>query len=175
MRHRRRWSSVVCLLAAVTVAQALFTGAASAATITVTTTADETNTDGQVSLREAIQSVNAGTNINGDVSASGSYGNNDTISVPSSSDHYAVSTGELPVSKPVLIQGGGASGTIIDAAGTSRIFHLDSGTGPSGTVEFQGVTLQGGSTTSLPGGGAAPRASYCCRAGSRGGPARCSR
>jgi hypothetical protein len=53
--------------------------AASAAMINVSTTTDETATDGNVSLREAIQSIDAGANVNTDVVASGAYGTNDTI------------------------------------------------------------------------------------------------
>src|SRR5262245_44730250 len=51
------------------------------AILTVTTALDpmlDTTGDG-VSLREAIQSINAGTDINADVSHSGMYGTNDTI------------------------------------------------------------------------------------------------
>jgi CSLREA domain-containing protein len=154
MSHGKRCASVVFALAALTFGQALITSAASAATITVTTTADDTSVDGQVSLREAIESVNGGANFNGDVNASGVYGTSDTIVVPANAAHYAVSGGELMIIKPVLIQGGGASGTTIDAAGTSRIFHVTNGTGATGTVTFQGLTITGGSTTSNPGGGA---------------------
>jgi len=51
------------------------------AVITVTTLADDldtSSTDGQVSLREAIESMNAGSNVNGDVSAT-DYGTDDKI------------------------------------------------------------------------------------------------
>src|SRR5262249_3943635 len=49
------------------------------ATITVTSTADDSAVDGTVSLREAIQSIDAGANINADVVAVGVYGVNDAI------------------------------------------------------------------------------------------------
>jgi hypothetical protein len=54
-------------------------GSARAATITVTTTSDDSAVDGTVSLREAIQSIDAGANINADVVAVGTYHLNDTI------------------------------------------------------------------------------------------------
>lgn len=59
MQIRCRIAFLVSLLAGLTLASC-----ASAATITVTTTADDiTPNDGSVSLREAITAVNAGTNI----------------------------------------------------------------------------------------------------------------
>ena len=50
-----------------------------AATITVTSTADTIAADGGVTLREAIESINAGANANADVVASGVYGVDDAI------------------------------------------------------------------------------------------------
>ena len=51
------------------------------ATITVNSVLDDTNADGAVTLREAIMSLNAGSDINADVTAgkTGAYGVNDTI------------------------------------------------------------------------------------------------
>src|SRR5438270_107210 len=51
------------------------------ATIAVTGTSDAVAVDGVVTLREAILSANSNANINGDVVAAGTYGN-DTITVP---------------------------------------------------------------------------------------------
>ena len=50
----------------------MFAGAASAATLTVDTTADPSTSDGLCSLREAIASINAAAN-SGDCVASGTY------------------------------------------------------------------------------------------------------
>ncbi len=50
-----------------------------AATITVTGTGDATAVDGVVTLREAIASINLGSNVNADVIAVGTYGTADTI------------------------------------------------------------------------------------------------
>jgi hypothetical protein len=76
---RRRPLLLVAALLASLVALILPADPAAAATIAVTTTADNTTVDGAVSLREAITSINNGANLNGDVVASGAYGTNDTI------------------------------------------------------------------------------------------------
>jgi CSLREA domain-containing protein len=127
-----------------------------AATVTVTTTTDESNaTDGQVSLREAIQSINNGTDTGADVTAhrTGTYGTNDTVVVPANANHYALSAGEISITKQLVIQGAGASSSVIDASGGSfRVFHVMAGVG-SGTVTLQAVTITGGSDTAPPGGG----------------------
>jgi CSLREA domain-containing protein len=49
------------------------------AVITVTSAADDSAVDGTVSLREAILSINQGSNFDADVAAVGAYGNHDTI------------------------------------------------------------------------------------------------
>src|SRR5438270_4483384 len=49
------------------------------ATLTVTTAADNNAPDNLVSLREAIESINKGSNFNPDVNPVGPYGFNDTI------------------------------------------------------------------------------------------------
>ena len=146
----RRFSILSALVAAFAL---ILAHAASAATITVNTTTDETSTDGKVSLREAIQSINAGANVNGDVAAVGAYGSNDTIVLPPSAIHFAVSTGELSITKSVVIQGAGPASSVVDPAGMSRAFHITSGVGNSGTVTFQNLAITGGHVTTGPGGG----------------------
>ena len=78
-----------------------------AATITVDDTGDTIAVDGKVTLREALTSIMNGSNVNSDVSASGSYGTNDEID-------FAIGTGAqtivpasaLPtITKPVKIDG----------------------------------------------------------------------
>lgn len=59
---------------------------AGAATITVNDTGDTIAVDAKVTLREAITSIMNGSNVNGDVSASGTYGVNDEID-------FAIGTG----------------------------------------------------------------------------------
>src|SRR5581483_6629011 len=78
----------------------------------------------------------------------------DTISIPASASHYQVTSGELVINKALTIQGAGATSTIIDAAGSSRVFHVVSGVASGGTVTFQGLTVTGGSVTSSGPGGA---------------------
>src|SRR5438309_37657 len=82
------------------------------AVITVTTAADALAVDGSVSLREAILSIDQGSNVNADVNAAGPYGSSDTI-------HFAITgtgvqsiplgstgLGALPaLTRPVLIDG----------------------------------------------------------------------
>jgi parallel beta-helix repeat protein len=78
------------------------------ATITVTNVLDTTALGDGVSLREAIQSINAGTNINADVIASGTYGINDTINfnIATSGVQTIHITSQLDaVTRPVVIDG----------------------------------------------------------------------
>jgi hypothetical protein len=78
------------------------------ATITVTSTADNSNSDGFVTLREAIASINAGANINGDVTASGAYGSNDKINfaIQGTNVHTITLTTPLPfITHAVTISG----------------------------------------------------------------------
>ena len=90
--------------------------AAAAATITVTTTADDlTPNDGTVSLREAITAINAGSNLGDpDISAQspGTFGVNDTINFNISGSGVktinvgSTGLGALPaITKPVTING----------------------------------------------------------------------
>ncbi len=116
--------------------------AAQAATITVDRTTDAAPIAGECSdpagadcsLRQAIDKAAAG----------------DTVAIPANSAHYAVSSGELAVNKPITLAGDGARTTVIDAGGGSRrVLHL---TG-SGTVTVRGVTITGGNVPSGGGGG----------------------
>ena len=69
---------ILCDVPAVLGLVTAFSLQAHAATITVTGTGDAIATDGQVTLREAITSINNGANA-GDANAVGPYGSNDTI------------------------------------------------------------------------------------------------
>ena len=117
-------------------AVALAARPAAAATITVTSTADTILVDGTVTLREAITSINNGSNVNADVVASGGYGSNDTIafSIPGSGVRVIAPITNLPaLTRPVRIdgetqtasQGNGNPGTL----------------GTGGTVGATGVAL----------------------------------
>ena len=104
-------------------------GSAAAGTLTVS----NTNNAGEGSLRQAIADASPG----------------DTIVVPASSSHYAVTSDQLTIAKNVTISGGGARGTVIDAGnGTHRVIEIT-----AGTVSISGVTITGGNTNDSDDGG----------------------
>jgi CSLREA domain-containing protein len=123
-----------------------------AASITVTTTDDELNADGDCSLREAIQAANTDTAIDACPAGSGL----DTIIVPAGTYLLSISVfedapeydnqqGDLDIGSDVTIEGDGAATTIIDGAG------LDRQTGGArvlqiitGQVYVSGVTIRNG-------------------------------
>jgi len=85
-----------------------FTGAAHAATITVTSIGDAVAVDGSVSLREAITSINNGANLNADVVAVGAYGTSDTINfgIAGAGGHViSILTSLPPITKQITING----------------------------------------------------------------------
>ena len=151
---RKRRSGVV-VLAIVLAFLFTFIGSSQtvhAASLTVTTTDDELNTDGDCSLREAIQAANTDTAVDACFAGSGA----DTIVVPAGTYLLSISVfedapeydnqqGDLDISSDVTIQGGGAATTIIDGAG------LDRQTGGArvlqiitGQVYLSGVTIRNG-------------------------------
>jgi CSLREA domain-containing protein len=118
------------------------------ATITVTTTVDELNSDGDCSLREAIVAANTDTSVSGCVAGSGA----DTIELPSGQyvlaiagrDENAAETGDLDITGDVTIVGGGSGTTRISADGLDRVLELR-----TATVTIQGVTIAGGDTVQI--------------------------
>src|SRR5215472_14103139 len=85
-------------------------GAMAAATITVTSAADNTTVDGAVTLREAMTSINNGADLNADVTANrtGTYGTSDTINfnIPGAGVRTITPTTLLPsIIKTMLIDG----------------------------------------------------------------------
>ena len=125
-------------------------------TINVTTTADELNTDGQCSLREAIETINQGSAQDNCTFGTGPF----TVDVPagtytlsltgSGEDNNA--TGDLDVLVALTLTGAGAGSTIIDGNGTDRAFHLNPLAAASFTVSFSGMTIQNGSVSGSGGG-----------------------
>ena len=91
--------------------------AAQAATITVDTTADEINSDGNCSLREAISSANTDTAVSGCTAGSG----DDVIILPSATysidrpgdGEDANDTGDFDITGNINIAGAGATSTIL--------------------------------------------------------------
>ena len=121
------------LFFAVVVALALFPAAAQARTWTVNTTSDPAGPgcagNGTCSIRQALAAAAPG----------------DTISIPGSGDHYAVTRGPLEdTTASVSLAGAGASATVIDAGGASRVLDVDPGTG---TTTLSGLTVTGGAVT----------------------------
>lgn len=117
------------LLAVAALAVAVAPAAASAATYQVTSNADSaagTCLPGACTLRQAVSAVNAGTG-------------GDTIKIPAGS--YAITFGQLPLLKPVAIEGAGAAATVIDAGGLSRVIDMNSSASPTRIV---GLTIKGG-------------------------------
>ncbi|GAK56054.1 polymorphic outer membrane protein [Candidatus Vecturithrix granuli] len=110
-----------------------------AATIIVNTTDDELNSDGDCSLREAVQSINTATNVDG-CSATGSYGTDDTITLQTETYTLTIAganednnaTGDLDIRSSLTINGVDASKTIIQGGtagpptpnGIDRVFHI---------------------------------------------------
>ena len=99
--------------------------AASANTITVTSTADS----GGGTLRQALATAGSG----------------DTVAVPAG--RYVLSSGALQVGAGVTVRGAGARGTVIDANRTSGVFTV-SGAG----VTIEDLTVTGGQTPGSGGG-----------------------
>lgn len=95
--------------------------AAQANAVTVTTTADP-GPGGTTSLRQAIVAA----------------GDGDTVVVPAG--HFTLALGEITVAKAIIVAGAGASTTIVDANGASRVFNVSS----AGTVTFENLTITGG-------------------------------
>ncbi|NJN98417.1 MAG: CSLREA domain-containing protein, partial [Anaerolineales bacterium] len=99
-----------------------------AATITVNTTADENNNDGDCSLREAIIAANEDRAVSGCPAGSGA----DTIRLPAGNyvltlagtSEDAALTGDLDISEDVTINGAGRANTTIDANGLDRVFSI---------------------------------------------------
>src|SRR5271154_5879897 len=105
-------------------------GSATAATITVA----NTNDSGPGSLRQAIAEASPG----------------ETIVLPASAGHYAVTSGELVIAKSLTITGAGAASTVIDAkASAHRVLEIT-----AGSVAISGVTITGGNTSKVGGNGA---------------------
>ena len=147
---RLRWvllGLMVCLLVP---------SAASAATISVTTTTDELDDGSRCSLREAITSANADANTGAEGCIAGDGA--DRIVVPAgrfplnrSGDPFPSTSedanvyGDLDVTSQVTIVHGGIRAATVDSqVGGERVFHI----GPSATVTIVGLTITGGNASS---------------------------
>ena len=120
--------------------------------IEVNTTDDELNSDGDCSLREAIQAANTDTAVDACTAGSGadaivvSVGTY-TLSIAGANED-ANATGDLDISADLTINGAGDAVTIIDGADLDRVFHI-----LGGTVEIFGLTIQNGTSPDASDGG----------------------
>ncbi len=121
------------------------------ATVTVTGTGDTLAVDGVVTLREAIVSINAGANTNGDVVAVGAYGTNDTIAfnIAGAGVHTITPASFLPtITTPVFINGYTQPGASMNtlAVGNNAVLLIELN-GANTTGIAIGINLGGGSST----------------------------
>ena len=121
-------------------------------TVTVNTTADELNIDGDCSLREAIQAANTDTIVDACTAGSGA----DTVTLPAGTytlsipgtDEDANATGDLDIFSDLTINGASATTTILNANQIDRVLHI-----ASGTIEISSVTITNGNSGIADGGG----------------------
>ena len=140
----------VLLIAGILLGSATFpTSVRADSTITVNTTDDELNNDGDCSLREAIQAANTNAAVDACTAGSGA----DTIAVPTGTytltiagiDEDLNATGDLDVTDSVTINGAGSGSTVIQAGtdstnGIDRVFQIAAGI----TVSISDVTIANG-------------------------------
>lgn len=113
------------------------------AALRVNTTADELNSDGDCSLREALRAANLDTAVDACAAGSGA----DTIGLPAGTyvltragrNENAAVTGDLDITAPLTISGAGQAVTIIDAGALDRVVENFA---PSVTIS--GVTVTNG-------------------------------
>jgi CSLREA domain-containing protein len=109
-----RLTIIVALAAALALPRA--SGALSDAAIAVTTVADELNTDGDCSLREAVQAANTDAAVDACPAGSGA----DTITLGPGTYLLNLPGGDLKLTSDVALRGAGAGTTILDAGGDDR-------------------------------------------------------
>ncbi len=149
------------------------------AQISVTTTDDELNVDGDCSLREAVEAANTNGPVDNCVDNSGNY---DVISLDAQMytlsilgfNEDANQTGDLDITEDVTIEGVGPWQTIINAADIDRALHI-----LSGFVIVRNLTIIDGSTDTFFGDGGCifvggylsleNAGVYSCLAGNSGG------
>src|SRR5512143_301540 len=120
--------------------------------ITVNTTTDELNTNGNCSLREAIRAANldqavdacpAGNGADRIILPAGTY----TLTITGMNED-AAQTGDLDVTADLIIVGAGRTNTAIDGNGIDRVFHI-----LTGTVTLKDLKITGGFSGGATGGG----------------------
>jgi hypothetical protein len=138
-RHRNRTQ---------TVAAEVLEGRQLPAQIVVTSLLDDVVTDGQVTLREAIEAANLDQSVDG--SAAGNGTDEIVFSralLTTGSVQINISSGELLITSPLKITGFGPASTVLSAQGLSRLFRItDTLTSGASAVELTGLGLTGGVT-----------------------------
>ena len=130
-RHWMRVLACLFLIASILITPGLDwleSSQGSAASIVVTTTDDEVNSDGDCSLREAIIAANTDTAVSGCAAGSGA----DVISIPfgiynltlTGTGEDEAATGDLDILESVTINGSVVGATIIDGQGSDRVFDV---------------------------------------------------
>lgn len=149
------------------------------ADIYVDTTDDELNTDGDCSLREAIQAANTNAPVDNCIDNSGFYSIiildalTYTLSIPGFNEDDNQS-GDLDIIESVIIRGTGPWQTIINAADVDRALHIQ-----DGSTVIENLTITDGSTDTFFGDGGCILVNgqlslsnaviYSCLAGNSGG------
>ncbi len=122
---------------------------AQAATITVNTTTDEVNSDGDCSLREAIIAANTDMAVDACPAGNGA----DTIILPAGTyvltivgaNENAAHTGDLDITKDLVLVGAGKASTILDGNGLDYVIETHS----SANTRVSDVTITGGSPAGM--------------------------
>jgi CSLREA domain-containing protein len=118
------------------------TGTVHAANLTVNTTTDELNSDGDCSMREAIQAANTDTAVDACPAGSGA----DIITVPAGT--YTLTLSHLFIRTNMTINGSGMGSTIIEQLNPSfRVIDIGNGNPPVGpvpVVSISRLTVKGG-------------------------------
>jgi len=140
---------LLVVLLAQLLGSALFVTPVYAAGITVTTTVDELNSNGNCSLREAIQAANTNFTVDACTAGTGAH----TITLPAGTYTLTITgagedfnaTGDLDVYGVLTINGAGAGTTIIRAgatpgSGIDRVFDVLG----TNTLNLSGVTIANG-------------------------------
>jgi large repetitive protein len=125
----------------------LLPGNASAASLTVNSTADVATNFG--ACGNTAQTTSSGSLREAVCAANNAGATSSTITVAAGT--YHLTNGELQMGKVsgsnITLTGAGAASTIIDAGGLSRVFNLDPSIIGGVTTSISGVTISGGSDT----------------------------
>jgi len=158
-RYISAFVSLAVTLTIVSVSLFWATEPAGASNITVNTTVDELNANGNCTLREAIQSANTDSAIDACTAGSG----DDVIDLPAGTYIMSIAgsgedsnaTGDFDITSNLAINGAAAGTTIVDGDDLDRVFDIFTINGPL-TVTIAGLTVtNGGDLGSEDGGGIA--------------------